>query len=51
MMTNYILDKDEMKKWAIRQGDDAFEMTLLHSYENNSNILVTLNRGKVYWVK
>jgi hypothetical protein len=37
-----------MKKRVIRQDDDAFEMTLLQSFEKNSNILVTLDNRKVY---
>lgn len=45
---NYILDKDEMKKRVIRQDDDAFEMTLLQSFERNSDVLVTLDSRKVY---
>jgi len=45
---NYILDKDEMKKRVIRQDDDAFEMTLLQSYDKNSNVLITLDSRKVY---
>jgi|GEM_PF-1396653 len=45
---NYILDKDEMKKRVIRQDDDAFEMTLLQSFEKNSNVLITLDSRKVY---
>lgn len=45
---NYVLDKDEIKKRVIRQDDDAFEMTLLESYERNSDVLVTLDSGKVY---
>lgn len=45
---NYILDKDEMKKRVIRQNDDAFEMTLLQSFEKNSDVLVTLESRKVY---
>jgi len=45
---NYILDKDEMKKRVIRQDDDAFEMTLLQSYEKNSDVLITLDNRKVY---
>ncbi|MEX1013804.1 MAG: hypothetical protein WDZ80_01425 [Candidatus Paceibacterota bacterium] len=45
---NYILDKDEMKKRVIRMDDDAFEMTLLQSFEKNSDVLVTLDNRKIY---
>lgn len=45
---NYILDKDQMKKRVIRQDDDAFEITLLQSFERESEILVTLDNRKVY---
>ncbi|WP_340106702.1 hypothetical protein [Rhodohalobacter sp. 8-1] len=48
---NYILDKDEMKKRIIRQDDDAFEMTLLKSFERNSEVLITLDSRKVYMGK
>lgn len=48
VICNYTLDKDEMKKRVIRQDDDAFEMTLLQSFERESEVLVTLDNRKVY---
>lgn len=46
--SNYVIDKSEMKKRVIRQDDDAFEMTLLQSFEKNSDVLITLDNRKVY---
>lgn len=45
---NFVLDKDEMKKRVIRQDDDSFEMTLLRAYENDKEVLITLDNGKIY---
>lgn len=45
---NYVVDEDEMKKWVIRRDDDALEMTILKVFEQEKNLLVTLNNGKVY---
>ena len=38
----------KLKKWVIRQDDDAFEVTILNAYLNEKYILVTLDNGKVY---
>lgn len=45
---NYVVDEDEMKKWVIRRDDDALEMTILKVFEDEKNLLITLNNGKVY---
>ncbi|MDZ7720996.1 MAG: hypothetical protein U5K72_19405 [Balneolaceae bacterium] len=45
---NWAIDEDEMKKVVIRRDDDALEMTILKVFEEEKNLLVTLNNGKVY---
>lgn len=47
-IVNYAIDKDEIKKWVIKQDDDAFEMTILNAYLDEKYILVSLETGKVY---
>lgn len=46
--TNYVLDKDEMKKRVIKQDDDALEVTILNAYLDKKYILVSLDNRKVY---
>jgi len=45
---NWVIDEDEMKKVVIRRDDDALEVTILNVFEQEKNLLVTLNNGKVY---
>lgn len=48
LAVNWAVDEDEMKKMVIRRDDDALEVTILKVFEQEKNLLVTLNNGKVY---